>query len=193
MGTLRVPYRDEWIVAYEARVAEQTSVELSYLRKEYHDQIEDTCINNSWAWGDGDRPSLDDPSTWTDEAACTASVRANIDGMKRDHEAFILRVASRARPWFHLVGSYTYSRTLGNSSLSSPYTGFGTGTFLGNEFDFFPTNFVNLDGNLALLRALPNMTVLVWAKGWPGTWNPFVSKHGEAGLCFLYRIRHPRF
>ena len=148
VGTLRVPYRDEWLVAYEATVAQETSVELAYITKDYHDQIEDTCINNSWAWGDGDRPSLDDPSTWTDEAACTGSVRANIDGLSRDYQALVLRVASRASSWFHLVGSYTYSKTRGNSASSSPYTAFGTGPFPGQDFDFFPTNFVNLDGNL---------------------------------------------
>jgi len=25
------------------------------------------------------------------------------------------------------------------------------------------------------------MTITFWAKGWPGTWNPFVSKYGETG------------
>jgi hypothetical protein len=150
VGRLRVPYRDELILAYEARVARETSLELSYLRKEFHDQIEDTCNNNTWAWGDGSPPDMEDPSTWTDESACAGSVRANIDGLERTYEAFILRAASRARPWFHLVGSYTYAKTRGNSQFSSPYSGFGSGPwgFPGADFDFFPTNFVNLDGNL---------------------------------------------
>jgi hypothetical protein len=126
VGRLRVPYRDELILAYEARVAEETSLELSYVKKEYHD----------------------DPSTWTDEDGCTGSVRTNIDGLERNYEALILRIASRARPWFHLVGSYTYSRTRGNSYWSHPKHGFGSGAFPGAEFDYFPTNFVNLDGNL---------------------------------------------
>jgi len=131
-------------------VAEQTSLELSYIRKNFHDQIEDTCNNNTWAWGDGDPPSLDDPSTWTDENACTGSVRTNIDGLRRDYEALILRAASRARPWFHLLGSYTYSKTRGNVDFSQPYSGFGSGFFAfpGSEFDYFPTNFVNGNGNL---------------------------------------------
>jgi hypothetical protein len=150
VGRLRAPYRDELILAYEARVARETSLELSYVRKDYHDGIEDTCNNNTWAWGDGSPPSLDDPSSWTDESACTGSVRANIDGLERGYEAVILRAASRARPWFHLVGSYTYSRTRGNSLFSSPYTGFGSGwgAFPGGDFDYYPTNFFNLKGNL---------------------------------------------
>jgi hypothetical protein len=31
------------------------------------------------------------------------------------------------------------------------------------------------------------MTVTFWAKGWPGNWDPFVSKHGEAGLGWQLR------
>jgi hypothetical protein len=149
VGRLRVPYRDELILAYEARVAPQTSLELSYVRKEFSDQITDTCNNNSWAWGDGDPPSLDDPSSWTDEAGCTGSVRTNMDLLERDYEAIILRAASRARPWFHLLGSYTYSRTRGNNN-SQPWFGFtgGWDAFPGFDFDYFPTTFVNRDGNL---------------------------------------------
>ncbi len=150
VGRLRVPYRDELVLAYEARVAEETSLELSYVKKDFHDQIEDTCNNNTWAWGDGEPPVLDDPSTWTDEEACTHSVRANVNGLERRYEALILRAASRARPWFHLLASYTYSRTRGNNAYSSPFSGFGSGIFAfpGGGFDYFPTNFVNLDGNL---------------------------------------------
>jgi hypothetical protein len=150
VGRLRVPYRDELILAYEMRVAEQTSLELSYIRKNFHDQIEDTCNNNTWAWGDGSPPSLDDPSSWTDEGSCTGSVRANIDGLERRYEALILRAATRARTWFHLLGSYTYSKTRGNVDFSQPYSGFGSGFFAfpGSEFDYFPTNFVNDNGNL---------------------------------------------
>jgi outer membrane receptor protein involved in Fe transport len=150
VGRLQVPYRDELILAYEARVAQETSIELSYVRKTFRDRIEDTCNNNAWAWGDGDPPRLDDPSTWTDEAGCTGSVRANIDGLERGYEALILRAASRARSWFHLLGSYTYSKTRGNSDFSQPYSGFGSGfyAFPGSEFDYYPTNFINGKGNL---------------------------------------------
>ena len=115
--------------------------------------IEDTCNNNTWAWGDGESPDLDDPSTWTDEEACTGSVRVNMDGPRRDYEALILRAASHARPWFHLLGSYTYSRERTNTN-SQPYTGFGSEfrDFPGNEFDYFPTNFINLDGDLDYIQ-----------------------------------------
>jgi len=32
-----------------------------------------------------------------------------------------------------------------------------------------------------------SMTVAVWAKGWPGGWNPFVSKYGDAGQGWQIR------
>jgi hypothetical protein len=149
VGNLRVPYRDELIVAYEARVARETSIELSYVQKNFADQIEDTCNNNTWAWGDGEPPNLDDPSTWTDESACTGSVRTNLDGLRRDYEAVILRAASRASAWFHLIGNYTYAKNLGNN-YSQPWFGFGSGwnAFPGVDFDSYPTNFINRDGNL---------------------------------------------
>ena len=150
VGRLRVPYRDELILAYEARVARETSLEISFVQKKFHDQIEDTCNNNTWAWGDGTSPSLNDPSTWTDESGCTGSVRTNMDGLRRDYEALILRAASRARPWFHLLGNYTYSKSQGNN-YSQPYYGFGSGwnAFPGVEFDYFPTNFINREGNFS--------------------------------------------
>ncbi|HEX5398529.1 MAG TPA: LamG-like jellyroll fold domain-containing protein, partial [Verrucomicrobiae bacterium] len=31
------------------------------------------------------------------------------------------------------------------------------------------------------------MTVMCWAKGWPGGWNPFVSKYGDNGLGWQLR------
>jgi len=150
VGGLRVPYRDELFLAYEVRLAKETSIELSYVQKKFHDQIEDTCNNNTWAWGDGEPPSLDDPSTWTDETGCTGSVRANMAGLRRDYEAVILRMASRAKSWFHLIGNYSYSKTRGNN-YSQPWFGFGSGfgAFPGGDFDYFPTNFVNREGNLA--------------------------------------------
>ncbi len=33
-----------------------------------------------------------------------------------------------------------------------------------------------------------SMTVMCWAKGWPGTWNPWVSKYGENGAGWQLRV-----
>jgi len=148
VGRLRMPYKDELLLAYEVQVYDQTSLELAYLNARYGDGIEDTCSNNTWAWGDGDPPRLDDPSTWTDEDGCTGSVLANLPGLKRNYTAWILTAESRARSWFHLIGSYTYSKAEGNSPWSQPGVGFGSGWgFPGDVHDIFPPNFLNLDGS----------------------------------------------
>ena len=147
VGSLRVPYRDELILAYESRVARETSLELSYVRIDSHDLIDNTCNNNTWAWGDGEPPSLDDPSTWTDETACTGPVWTNMPGAENHYEALVLRAASRARPWFHLIGSYTYSTQRANNQ-AQPRWGFSSDFSLGGPFTYFPTNFVNRDGDL---------------------------------------------
>jgi len=147
VGRLRMPYQDQLLLAYEAQIFDQTSLELAYLDARYGDLIEDTCGNNTWAWGDGDPPRVDDPATWTDESGCTGSVRANLAGLERSYTAWILTAESRARSWFHLIGSYTYARSEGNSPYSQPYYGFGSGNFPGAEHDHFPTNFLNLDGS----------------------------------------------
>jgi hypothetical protein len=149
VGHLRMPYQDELLLAYEAQVYDQTSLELAYVDARYGNLIEDTCINNTWVWGEGEPPILDDSSTWTDESGCTGSVRANLTGLERMFRAWILTAESRARSWFHLIGSYTYAKSEGNSQNSEPFTGFGTslGPALGLEYDIFPTNFLNLNGS----------------------------------------------
>jgi hypothetical protein len=148
VGRLRMPYQDQLLLAFETQVYDQTSVELSYVDARHDDLIEDTCLNNTWAWNDGDPPRLEDPSTWTDESGCTGSVRVNMPGLGRSYEAWILKLESRARPWFHLIGSYTYSKNRGNAPYTQPFYGFGSGfTFPEYEYDMFPTNFLNLDGD----------------------------------------------
>ena len=94
MGRLRVPYRDELILAYEARVADQTSLELLVREEATSTTRSRTPATTTPGRGEtASRPNLDDPSTWTDEGGCTGSVRANLDGLERNYEAIILRAA----------------------------------------------------------------------------------------------------
>jgi hypothetical protein len=148
VGRLRMPYQDQLLLAFETQIYDQTSVELSYVDASYGDLIEDTCLNNTWVWGDGAPPNLEDRSTWTDESSCTGSVRANLEGLKRSYEAWILEFESRARSWFHIIGSYTYSKNRGNAPYTQPFYGFGSDlSFPEYEYDIYPTNFLNLDGD----------------------------------------------
>jgi hypothetical protein len=52
------------------------------------------------------------------------------------------------------------------------------------------TNSSTLDANYTNtfdLAISNSMTVECWAKGWPGTWNPWLSKYGENGLGWQLR------
>ena len=134
---------------------QETSLELSYVQKEFHDQIEDTCNNNTWAWGDGEPPSLDDPSTWTDEAGCTGSVRANIDGLERDYEAVhpARRIASATVVppvgELHLLQNTRQQLLPAVHRVRDRIAHFQAATST-----TIPTNFINREGNLRGLSAL---------------------------------------
>ena len=141
VGHLETPYADEFILAFETQVARETSIELTYVNKQTKDIIEDTCSNNTWAWGDGDYPSLDDPTTWTTGAGCGYYMITNFSTFYRDYEAFILSAETR-RNRLHLLGSYTYSTSEGNTAngaLQSYATALA---------DYFPVHFFNRDGYL---------------------------------------------
>jgi hypothetical protein len=138
VGRLKAPYADELIIAYEAQLARETSIELSYVNKSTRDMIEDTCSGNTWVYGDGEIPSLDDPSTWTHSYECNYWLIANMPGQKRDYEAWIVRFEGR-RGWGHLMASYTYSDSRMNSFS-------GTGHYAFGDFDYFPVHFHNVYG-----------------------------------------------
>ena len=141
VGHLETPYADEFILAFETQIARETSIEVTYVNKQTKDIIEDTCSNNTWAWGDGDYPDLDDSTTWTTGAGCTYYMITNFETFYRDYEAFILSAETR-RNRLHLLGSYTYSTSEGNTAngaLQSYATALA---------DYFPVHFFNRDGYL---------------------------------------------
>jgi hypothetical protein len=136
VGQLRAPYADELILGYEEQIFENTSVEISYVAKKTRALMEDTCNNNSWIWGDGEAPDINDPSTWPDPGACEYYVLANIPGLRRDYRGYIVKFESRARDWFHILASYTWSKSQGNTGadVAQPYTA---------RYDMYPAHFYN--------------------------------------------------
>ncbi len=114
-GNLAAPFSEQLILAFEMQVAPETSFELTYVDKTAKDLIEDTCPNNTWAWGDGALPDVDDQSTWTTVAGCVADkfVITNFPGMTRDYQAFIARFETRG-DWWHGQLSWTNSESKGN-------------------------------------------------------------------------------
>lgn len=139
VGSLETPYSDQLIVAYETQILPQASIEFTYVNKETKDIIEDTCVNNTWAWGDGPRPSLDDQSTWTTNAGCPQYAITNFDDFYRDYEAFIVKFEAR-QEWMHVLFSYTHADSKGNT-FNGARESYATALA-----DYFPTHFINQDG-----------------------------------------------
>jgi len=137
VGNLVPAYNDQLILGYETEIYDRTSIEFTYVSKKSRDFFEDTCNNNTWAWDGSEVPSLDDPSTWTDEDNCPGYVYANIQGLKRDYRAYVLRFESRARDWFHVNANYTWSKSEGNYATEA-YNSYATA-----GWDYYPTNFYN--------------------------------------------------
>jgi len=141
VGHLEAPYADEFIVAFEVQVAKETSVGLTYINKETKEIIEDTCSNNTWAWGDGPYPNLDDPDTWTTASDCNFFMITNQPTFFRKYKGLILQAETR-RDRLHLLGSVTYSESTGNTANGAAET------YATALADFYPLHFYNREGNL---------------------------------------------
>jgi hypothetical protein len=116
-------YADELVLAYERELYRRTSLELSYVKKDTRNIMEDTCNGN-----------LPSPQVGAD---CDYFVVANVPGLRSNYEALMLRLESRAYNRLHVIGSYVYSdwkdvRTWGTEASSG--------------FDVYPFHFVNRYG-----------------------------------------------
>ncbi len=140
VGSINAPYADEFILGYETELFTNTSIEVNYINKNSKDLLEDTCNDNSWTWGDGTPASLDDPSTWTNLDNCSTFVLGNLPGLKRDYRAYVVKFESRARDWFHIIASYTWSKSQGNTEADATY-GYATG-----GYDVYPIDFFHMYG-----------------------------------------------
>jgi hypothetical protein len=141
LGELMAPYSDQLILAYEMQLAPQVAMEVTYVDKESGDLIEDTCIGNTWAYGQGELPDLDDPSTWTLSSECGDWLIVNMPTYERTYQAGILKVEAR-KSWGQAVVSYTYSESEGNNESGPRHYAYGDG-------DYFPVNFYNNYGYLS--------------------------------------------
>ena len=141
VGHLEAPYADEFILAFETQIARETSIEITYVKKETKDMIEDTCSNNTWAWDGSEFPNLEDNTTWTSAAGCGFFMIANMPTFGRTYDGLILKAETR-RDRLHLLGSYTYSESKGNTA-NGPAQTYATALA-----DFYPVHFFNRDGYL---------------------------------------------
>lgn len=141
VGDMKAQYADQYLVAYERELWKETSLEIQYVKKETRDLFEDTCNNNTWAWGDGAPPSLDDPSTWTDSGACSGFVLMNLDGLKRDYEGFIAKFETRYNN-LYVLANYTYATSEGNTDSTA------SRSYAAGFYDEYPRDFYNTYGKL---------------------------------------------
>ena len=141
VGRLQAPYADELIFAYETQLFPQTSLELTYVKKKTEEMIEDTCRNNTWAWGDGAEPTLDNSSSWTTAAGCSGYAIVNMPGFGREYTGYIAKFETRKEK-FHVLLSYTWSESEGNTSNGAAQS------YATALADFFPVHFVNQQGYL---------------------------------------------
>ena len=137
---LEAPYADELILALEMQPFKDTSIELSYVDKTTKEIIEDTCSNNTWVWDSSvPQPNLDDTSTWTTAGGCTRYIIANHPNFYRDYTGYIAKVETRTEN-FHVMGSYTYSESWGNTANGSRQS------YATELADYYPVHFVNQEG-----------------------------------------------
>jgi hypothetical protein len=184
LGRLQAPFSESLILAYEAQILPQTSLELSYVDKQTNDMIEDTCGNNTWAWGDGEPPSLDDPFSWTTAEGCSQYIVANVPGFGREYQAFILRLETR-RENYYLQASVTRADSQGNTFNGA------SETYATELADFYPLHFVNRQGYLPDHRELRLKTSGYWLLphdfrvGFEGWWSS-AGHISPSALCSNY-------
>jgi hypothetical protein len=141
LGELEAPYSDQLILAYETQIAPQMALELTYVNKSGEDLIDDTCMGNTWAYGQGEFPILDDPSTWSTIENCQRYLVVNMPTWERTYEAGIVKLEAR-KSWGQMVASYTYAESQGNNETGPRWYHYPEG-------DFFPLNFYNTYGYLS--------------------------------------------
>ncbi len=139
VGSLDAPYAEEMVIAYETQIASETSIELTYVDKKTKRIIEDTCKNNTWAWGDGDQPTFDNPDSWTTAAGCTGYAIVNMPDFYRDYVGAIAKFETRQEN-YHLLASYTWSESKGNTANGARES------YATALADYFPVHIYNQDG-----------------------------------------------
>ena len=141
-GTLDTPHADQIMIGTEHRLWKNGTLELIYINKKTRGLLEDTCRMNTWFWGDGEPPDLDDPSTYNNAVDCDGYVLANARGLRRDYQAAVVKLESRGRR-FRVFANYTLSTSKGSTEATADWA------FSTLEYDLFPRDFMNLYGSLS--------------------------------------------
>jgi len=117
---------DQWMIGVEREIFRDTSIGLQYIDKKTDNLFESTCSGN-WP---------PPPAAGSD---CSYKIVANLEGLVRDYNGWVLSFETRAFANAHLIASYVYSESKGSleySQSDSP------------EFDVYPEQYVNRYGYL---------------------------------------------
>ncbi|MDH3254451.1 MAG: TonB-dependent receptor [Acidobacteriota bacterium] len=149
---LRPMFAEQLVLGVEREFAHRSSIEISYVDKAAKDIFEDTCSDN-----------FPVPSA---EARCKSFTVANLPHLERTYEGWILRVESRAKDWFRILGSYTRAKSLGNVESRGA----------DDDFDLYPQHWENRYGYLGDDRRhrarlngyflLPGHTTIAFEAAW---------------------------
>jgi hypothetical protein len=121
---LESAYSDQLILNYERALWPRSSVEFSLVFKQTRGLFEDTCNGN-----------VPNP---TQGSECDYFYLYNMAQLKRDYEAFIVKLESRSLDWLTVLASYTLSSSEGNHES----LGFGW------DWDLYPWHWENRNGYL---------------------------------------------
>ncbi|HVN30718.1 MAG TPA: TonB-dependent receptor [Thermoanaerobaculaceae bacterium] len=127
-SNLRPTYADEWQIGFDREIFHRSSISIFYVDKKTKNIFEDTCNGN-----------LPTPSA---DAACDFYVVANLGDslLNRKYQGAILTFESRAKDWFHVLASYTYSKSQGSVEYTQN---------AGPDFDIYPSYYQNRYGYLS--------------------------------------------
>ncbi len=127
-SNLKPTYADEWQIGFDREIANRTSLSVSYVEKNTKDIFEDTCNGNV------PTPNAD--------GACDFYVVANLGNsvLTRDYQGAVVTFETRAKDWFHLLASYTWSKSKGSVEYDQNS---------GYDFDIYPSYFQNRYGYLS--------------------------------------------
>jgi hypothetical protein len=127
-SSLKPTYADEWQIGLDREIFHRSSISIFYIDKKTKDIFEDTCNGN-----------IPTPSA---DAACDFYVVANLGDslLTRKYQGAILTFESRAKDWFHVLASYTYSKSQGSVGYTQN---------AGADFDIYPSYYQNRYGYLS--------------------------------------------
>jgi hypothetical protein len=169
---LKPTYAEEISLGFTQRLARNTSLDLTAVRRKQHDIFEDSCVDEG----------------------CTHFIMTNkpggIDALRNEYQGLVLKLETRPTDRLHATASYTNAQSKGSVGYTQN---------MGAVFDVYPDHFVNTFGYLGddarhRVKAdgfvrVPRQFVLgftyTWDSGTPWSVTASVPPTANAGTLFV--------